>query len=182
MGATVASSYGPIWFVLKNDDRFITTRTSTETLEAKRDMSKMEVFYTGFLGQGHYGIRTGFASSEINYIVMERYDPRVGLEIAMNGFYIPVANSEGKIVFTPRDYDELRTKMSGLSYFDENNYAFSENLITEETEYFAQQIEQNNYEVQFKREKINNIIKKSLEDLGLHLKTNIDGDLTEGFV
>ena len=182
MDATVASSYGPIWFVLKNDDRFITTRTSTETLEAKRDMSKMEVFYTGFLEQGHYGIRTGFASSEINYIVMDHYDPRVGLEIAMNGFYIPVANNEGKIVFTPKDYDELRTKMSGLSYFDENNYTFSENLITEETEYFAQQIEQNNYEVQVKREKINNIIEKSLEDLGLHLKTNIDGDLTEGFV
>lgn len=182
MNATAASSYGPIWFVLKNDDRFITTRTSSETLEAKRDMSKMEVFYTGVLGQGHYGIRTGFASSEINYIVMDNYDPRVGLEIAMNGFYIPVANKEGKIVFTPKDYDELRAKMSGLSYFDENNYTFSENLITEETEYFAEQIEQSNFEVQAKREKINGIIKKSLEELGLHLKTNIDGDLTEGFV
>ena len=182
MDATAASSYGPIYFVLKNDDRFITTRTSSETLEAKRDLSKMEVFYTGVLGQGHYGIRTGFASSEINYIVMDNYDPRVGLEIAMNGFYIPVANKEGKIVFTPKDYDELRTKMSGLSYFDENNYTFSENLITEETECFAQQIEQSNYEVQAKREKINSIIKKSLEELGLHLKTNIDGDLTEGFV
>ena len=182
MGATAASGYGPIWFVLKNDDRFITTRTSSETLEAKRDMSKMEVFYTGVLGQGHYGIRTGFASSEINYIVMDNYDPRVGLEIAMNGFYIPVANKEGKIVFTPKDYDELRTKMSGLSYYDENNYTFSENLITEETEYFVEQIEQSNFEVQAKREKINNVIKKSLEELGLHLKTNIDGDLTEGFV
>ena len=182
MGATAASSYGPIWFVLKNDDRFITTRTSSETLEAKRDMSKMEVFYTGVCGQDHYGIRTGFASSEINYIIMDNYDPRVGLEIAMNGFYIPVANKEGKIVFTPKDYDELRAKMSGLSYFDENNYIFSENLITEETEYFAQQIEQSNFEVQAKREKINSVIKKSLEELGLHLKTNIDGDLTEGFV
>lgn len=182
MNATAAPSYGPIWFVLKNDDRFITTRTSSETLEAKRDMSKMEIFYTGVLGQGHYGIRTGFASSEINYIVMDNYDPRVGLEIAMNGFYIPVANKEGKVVFTPKDYDELRTKMSGLSYFDENNYTFSENLITEETEYFAEQIEQSNYEVHAKREKINSIIKKSLEELGLHLKTNIDGDLTEGFV
>lgn len=182
MNATAASSYGPIWFVLKNDDRFITTRTSSETLETKRDMSKMEVFYTGVLGQGHYGIRTGFASSEINYIVMDNYDPRVGLEIAMNGFYIPVANKDGKIVFSPKDYDELRTKMSGLSYFDENNYTFSENLITEETEYFAQQIEQSNFEVQTKREKINSIIKKSLEELGLHLKTNIDGDLTKGFV
>lgn len=182
MNATAASSYGPIWFVLKNDDRFITTRTSSEIFEAKRDMSKMEVFYTGVLGPGHYGIRTGFASSEINYIVIDNYDPRVGLEIAMNGFYIPVANREGKIVFTPKDYDELRTKMSGLSYFDENNYTFSENLITEETEYFAQQIEQSNYEVQAKREKINSVIKKSLEELGLHLKTSIDGDLTEGFV
>ena len=182
MNATAASSYGPIWFVLKNDDRFMTTRTSSETLEAKRDMSKMEVFYTGVLGQGHYGIRTGFASSEINYIVMDNYDPRVGLEIAMNGFYIPIANKEGKIVFTPKDYDELRAKMSGLSYFEEDNYIFSENLITEETEYFAQQIEQSNFEVQAKREKINSVIKKSLEELGLCLKTNIDGDLTEGFV
>lgn len=182
MNTTAASKYGPIWFVLKNDDRFITTRTSSETLEAKRDMSKMELFYTGFVGQEHYGIRTGFASSEINYIVMDSYDARVGLEIAMNGFYIPVANKEGKIVFTPKDYDELRAKMSGLSYFGEDNYTFSENLITEETERFAQQIEQSNLEVQAKREKINGIIKKSLEELGLHLKTNIDGDLTEGFV
>lgn len=182
MNATIASRYGPIWLVLKNDDRFITTRTSGEILEAKGDLSKMEVFYTGACGHGHYGIRTGFASSEINYIVMENYDPRVGLEIAMNGFYIPVANKEGKILFTPKDYDELRTKMSGLSYFGEDKYTFSENLITEETKYFSQQIEQSNFEVQVKREKIISVIKKSLEELGLHLKTNIDGDLTAGFV
>ncbi len=182
INATAASSYGPIWIVLKNDDRFMTTRTSSETLEIKKDMSKIELFYTGFVGEGHYGIRTGFASSEINYIVMEKYDPKVGLEIAMNGFYIPVVNKEGKVVFTPKDYDELRTKMSGLSYYGEDNYIFSENLITEETEYLVQQIEQSNYEVKVKREKINSVIKKSLEELGLHLKTNIDGDLTEGFV
>ncbi len=179
---TVANRYGPIWFVLKNDDRFITTRTDSETFDVKNDVSKMEVFYTGVLGLGHYGIRTGFASSEINYIVMDSYDSRVGLEIAMNGFYIPIANKEGQIVFTPNDYDKLREKMSGLSYYDENNYTFSENLVTEETDYLASQIEQSNYEVRVKRTKINEVIKKSLEELGLHLKTNIDGDLTEGFV
>lgn len=179
---TAANDYGPIWFVLKNDDRFITTRTGSESFDVKNDISKMEVFYTGVLGSGHYGIRTGFASSEINYIVMDSYDPRVGLEIAMNGFYIPIANKEGQIVFTPNDYDKLREKMSGLSYYDENNYTFSENLVTEETDYLAYQIEQSNYEVQAKRTKINEVIKKSLEELGLHLKTNIDGDLTEGFV
>ena len=182
IGKTAASNYGPIWFVLKNDDRFITTRTSSETLEAKRDMSKMEVFYTGVLGQGHYGIRTGFASSDINYIVMNHYDSRVGLEIVMNGFYIPIANKEGKIIFTPKDYDELRSKMSGLSYYGDNSYTFSENLITEETEMIARQIDKSKSEVQRKREIINQIIQKSLDELGLRLKTNIDGDLTEGFV
>lgn len=182
INSTAANDYGPIWLVLKNDDRFITTRNYNETLDIKRDITKMEVFYTGVIGKGHYGIRTGFASSEINYIVMENYNLRVGLEIAMNGFYIPVANMEGKIVFTPKDYDELREKMSGLSYFDENNYMFSENLVTEETEYFASLIDQNNYEVQNKRNKIYDILKKSIYELGLVLKTEIDGDLTEGFI
>ena len=182
---TAAHGYGRnggIWFVLKNDDRFVNTRTSMETENAKRDMSKIEVFYTGAVGQDHHGIRTGFASSEINYIVMENYNPKVGLEIAINGFYIPIANKEGKIIFTPKDYDKLREKMSGLSYYGEDSYSFSENLVTKETEELAQKIEQSNYEVQVKREKINNIIKKSLEELGLNLKTEIDGDLTEGFV
>ena len=182
MSSTVAKAYGPIWFVLKNNDRFITTRTNQENLEAKIDMSKMEAFYTGAISKDHYGIRTGFASSEINYIVMEEYDPRVGLEIAMNGFYIPIASKEGKIIFTPKDYDEIRKKMSGLSYFGEQNFTFSKNLITEDTEYLAEQIEQSNLEVEEKRNKINNIIRKSVEELGLHLKTDIDGDLTEGVV
>ena len=177
-----ARNYGPIWFVLKNDDRFVTTRTSTEEKEIKKDFSKLEVFYTGVCGKDHYGIRTGFASSEINYILMENFDKRVGLEIAMNGFYIPVADKNGKIIFTPKDYDELREKMSGLSYYDENNYNFSRNLVTEETINLVNQIEKSNYETKLKKEKLNDIFKKSLEELGLKLKTTIDGDLTEGYV
>ncbi len=179
---TVSNSYGPIWFVLKNDDRFLITRANDGTINPKRDMTKMEAFYTGMIGDEHYGIRTGFASSEINYMVTKEYDPKIGLNIAMNGFYIPVANSEGKIMFTPKDYDKLREKMGGLSYYGVENYNFSENLMTEETKYFADQIEQSNYEVQVKREKINNVIRKSLAEVGLQLKTNIDGDLTNGIV
>ena len=182
ISATVAKDYGPIWFVLKNDDRLFTTRTEEGVTNTKNDMSKLEVFYTGILGRDHYGIRTGFASSEINYIVMEKYDPKVGLEIAMNGFYIPVANMEGKIIFTPKDYDNLRAKMNGLSYFDEEDYSFSKNLVNEETKFIAEQIEENNRITKVKREKINEIIAKSLSELGLELKTKIDGDLTEGVV
>ena len=106
----------------------------------------------------HYGIRTGFASSEINYIVVEKYDTRIGLEIAMNGFYIPVADKDGKIVFTPEDYKKLRDKMAGLSYFNQTNFVFSENLVTEEITAIANQIEESNKETKYKRELINKVI------------------------
>jgi hypothetical protein len=59
-------------------------------VDFKRDTSKIEVFYTGAIGNSHYGIRTGFASTEIDCFIVKRWDDRIGLEIAMNGFYIPV--------------------------------------------------------------------------------------------
>lgn len=179
---SISASYGPIWFVIKNDSRFITTRTDSESLDVRNNLSKLEVFYTGVLDDSHYGIRTGFASSDIDYIVVEKYDARIGLEIAMNGFYIPVVDRQGKIIFTPEDYDKIRERMNGLSYYDENTYQFSENLVTEETEYFASQIDDNRLEVRRKQSQISSIISKSLEEVGLHLKTTIDGDLTPGYV
>ena len=182
INSTEASRYGPIWFVLKNDDRFITTRTSTESFPDRKDISKLEVFHTGVLGEDHYGIRTGFASSEINYIVMDSFDPRVGLEIAMNGFYIPIANKDGEIIFTPDDYDMLREKMSGLSYYGEYEFKFSPNLVNEDTSLIALEIEESNRQTNAKREKINEVMRSALDELGLKVKTNIDGDLTEGYV
>lgn len=182
INSTAACNYGPIWFVLKRDDRFVTTRTTDGYTNSPKDRSKLEVFHTGTLGGGHYGIRTGFASSEINYIVMNEYDPRVGLEIVMNGFYIPIANNEGKIIFTPQDFDNLRFKMSGLSYYGEDEYKFSSELVTDEVLELASQVEESNKEVISKREKINLLLKEALEECGLKLKTEIDGDLTEGYV
>ena len=35
INSTAANSYGPIWFVLKNDDRFMITRDSNRTFDAK---------------------------------------------------------------------------------------------------------------------------------------------------
>ena len=177
---TEAASYGPIYFVLKNDDRVMITRDSEGEKNLKNDMTKLETFYTGVLGSDHYGIRTGFSSSDINYIVTDSYDERISLEIAMNGFYIPVANEEGKITFSRDDYDNLRSKMNGLSYYGMDNYIFSDNLITEETEEIKNELEDNNVVTSAKREKINKKIAESINKLGLELKDKIDGDLTEG--
>lgn len=179
---TAASGYGDIWFVLKGDDRFQTTRDATGEKGEKRSKNKIEVFSTGVVGNGHYGIRTGFASSEINYIVLQEYDEKVALEIVMNGFYIPIANQDGKIIFTYEDYKKLQSKMNGLSHYGQTTYVFSNNLVTPQTEELAFQLESSNIEVIQKRSKINEIIISTLQELNLQLKTTIDGDLTEGFV
>ena len=177
-----AKSFGPIWFILKNDGRFVTTRDISGEIDAFRDTSKLELFYTGVWDEDHYGVRTGFASSEINYMVMEHYDPRVGLEIAMNGFYIPVVNFNGEVVFKPEDYDTLREKMAGLSYYDENNYEFSSNLITEDTKPIVPKLEQSNNDIHAKKAKIDAFLSKIVGDYGLRMKTKIDGVLDTGSV
>lgn len=187
LASTEASSYGNIWLVLKQDDRFTITRNSSSaptptTDEVKHDPDKLELFFTGAAGGSHYGIRTGFASSDINYIIVANYDRRIGLEIAMNGFYIPVVDKEGKVVFTPEDYDLLRSKMSGLSYYDEASYTCSSYLETEETIALAEQIPESDIQVGIKRASISRVIAQAISSLDLSLKEHIDGDLTEGSV
>lgn len=178
---TEAYSYGDIYFVLKGDDRFLTTRDETGERDVRRDKDKLEVFKTGVVGGGHYGIRTGFSSSDINYIVVTNYDEKVALEVTMNGFYIPIVDLDGKVVFSYEDYQNLRQKMNGLKHYGQTTYEFSDNLVIPETQELASQIEESNIEVREKREKINKLITSALEEVGLKLKTSIDGDLTEGY-
>lgn len=184
---TEASGYGDIIIVLKRDDRFVITRRSpqeeNQVIDSSPSIGKMEAFYTGMTGEGHYGIRTGFASSEFNYIITKVNDPRVGLEVAMNGFYIPIVDMKTeKLIFTPQDYDKLREKMSGLSYYGLNEYHFSDYLITPEIEEIAKQLRFNEQDVQRKKEAIHLVIKEALSSIGLELKTVVDGDLTPGSV
>lgn len=182
---TGASDYGTIYLILKGDNRFCTTRRSPEEENQsvdKVDINKLEAFYTGAVGSDHYGIRTGFASSEIDYIMTQEYDSRIGLEIAMNGFYIPVVDTSGNLLFSPKDYDLLRSKMAGLKYFGETEYLFSEKLSFDGIEEVVHSLAGNEEEVQRKRDVINRHILESICDIGLGLKTTIDGDLKEGTV
>ena len=180
--SSISSSYGPIWLVLKNDSRFNITRTQDgEVLENVKDLSKLEVFQT--LSSGHYCIRTGFASSQIDYIVVDEYDSRIGFEIAKNGIYIPVVdlNTE-QIVFKPEDYDNLRNKMSGLNYYHSEIYEFSDNLDNAEVSAIVNNLEQNEQEISIKRNAIIKIVSETLDKFGLKLKKSITGDLSDGYV
>lgn len=175
--------YGNIWFVLKNNPMRIdiTRDNNHESIKnISRKFSKLEAFKT--LEDGHYGIRTGFPSSEISYIVSSDNFDKIGLEVAMNGFYIPVVDTNGKLVFSPDDYDKLREKMQGLTYYDEKNYEFSTNLINDDILKLANQIDNNNIITDRKRKMIEKKISRCVEELGLKLKDHIDGDLSQGIV
>ena len=183
IAGTEASGYGPIFFVLKNDDRFVVTRDSDKTeLDINQSRSKLELFYTGAIGLTHYGIRTGFSSSDIDYIMCkgDDYDERIGLEIALNGFYIPVALTNGKIVFTPEDYDKLRSKMAGLSELGCAEFEFAPGLITDDVLAIVEQLPENAADIDYKKQKINHAIEEALNGTGHSLKTEQDGDLTDG--
>ena len=172
LGAS-AYSYGPIFFVLKNDSRFDTTRDIKGSTDIEYNPSKLELFYTGAIGSDHYGIRTGFASSEINYIVMETYNPRVGLEIAKNGFYIPVTNLDGKVVFTYEDYTVMRQKMSGLDYYGDGQVTLSENLLSQRIADTETRVRESLDTTRANVEIVNSQIKDAL--IGYGIKTVTEG-------
>ena len=179
---TSSKNYGNFWLVLKNDDRFVTTRTNINEENSSLSNDKYELFYTGVTGIDHYGIRTGFASSDIDYIITKDNDSRIGLEIAMNGFYIPVINLEGKIIFSKEDYENLRKKMSGCTYYNIKEYEFSENLNNFNVDEILNSIRDNRDKLNEDKVKIFENVKEVINTFGLSLKGYADGDLTEGVV
>ena len=176
ISSSISSSYGPIYLVLKNDGRFNITRSYNNDMTSEKDSSKLEAFYTGWLGNSHYGIRTGFASSEINYIVMDEYDERVGLEIVLNGFYIPVVDMDGKTIFTPEDYDRLREKMNGLSNYGISEYKVSSSIKrnSDEITNIIDDMEFNKAETCKKANLIKQSIQNGLKSIGLKVLDSIN--------
>lgn len=176
----IAGKYGPIWIVLKKDDRFIDTYSSE--LKKSFDFSKLELYHRDTEKKEHCGIRTGFASSEIDYFLVKDYDSRIGLEIAMNGFYIPVFNTKRELLFSPKDYDELREKMEGLSYYNENTYNFSQNLNVFMDVDVASHLKAQQEKIMAIRSQIQAIVRDVLKEYNLGLEDAITGKLDDGKV
>ena len=187
---TQAGTYGgnnKLFAVLKNDDRFNTTRCGPNEnidIAQKPDPSKYELFYTGHLGEDHYGIRTGFASTDIDSFVTtaNSYNPVIGFEIAKNGFYIPVVDGDGKIVYSSKEYDNLRDKMAGLTQYGTQEYKLGDLSFSPEVNEIAERIKAARADSKTKNDIIEQTISKVLEKHGLQLKTQMDKDLTTGSV
>ena len=184
-------------------------RRLKEIAEAKRHrregLPKLEIFATGVDGSGHYGIRTGFGMNLVSFCVTDstlRDSTPVSevtkLEIALDGFYIPVVDRDSEeLIFTPDDYDKMRQQMSGLSHYSTGDYVFApedelelpstsvERATIPSTTTIIDQLPASMAETDHKHEVINQAIKQAITgipELNLSYKDYLDGDLTENIV
>ncbi len=113
----LSNGYGDITFVVKDREQF---QKTAKDGHAKYDPKHYELFETG--GKNHYGIRTGFPCTEVDFIIARQEDPKrredLFYSIAQNGYYIPVVDTDGRLLFSPDAFDEYRRIFAGVEKFD----------------------------------------------------------------
>jgi len=116
---SLAYSYGDMLIAVRDRGQIRATDQQTPRVRPGGDY-KLELFATPVHGESHWGIRTGFPSTEIDYVVLKNPQNKNDflLEIVKQGVYIPVLDSSGKIIFKPEDYDRMRRQVfAGLTRF-----------------------------------------------------------------
>jgi hypothetical protein len=103
-------------------------------------------------------------------------------EIAQNGFYIPIINTEGKLIFTPKMYEDLRATFAGLERFDADPLEVklatdTESAYGQKINELAQQIDEDKIEVSQRMEAIQSILREILSEEGITLKSKYDHGL-----
>jgi hypothetical protein len=194
-----------------NPNLNITRDKDGNLTENKYNPKKLEMFGTKIEGTGgyqtHWGVRTGMSLTDVDYILFKEkqindkkpynedgtinyigepspYDDlsKIKFEIARHGYYIPVIDFTGKLIFSVDEYNNLKGKMNGLSYYENNEFKFSNNLEIEGIEEITPYLDKSNEITETKRNKIYDVLTPILEEHNLKLKTKIDGDLTQGSV
>ena len=195
-----------------NPNLNITRDKDGNLTENKYDPKKLEMFGTKIEGTGgyqtHWGVRTGMSLTDVDYILFKEerqidnnkpynedgtinyigepspYDDlsKIKFEIARHGYYIPVIDFTGKIIFSVDEYNNLKEKMNGLSYYENNQFKFSNNLEIDGVKEITPYLDKSNEVTEIKRNKIYDVITPILEEHNLKLKTKIDGDLAPGSV
>lgn len=174
---SMANGYGEVMFVLKNRASHPEQPQSADS----RCGWEPEIFKTGVMGEAHYGIRTGFPTTDIGFIIAKSevvLDPRqltyLFTEIAKNGWYIPVVDETGRIIFYPDDYQKFRQSFEGIARFDGDNYHFAqmppESPLAGEVEVLKPEISANAERTRRLEEMIVSTITGVLAEFGVRMK------------
>ena len=183
-GDVSGKALGSIMLVFSKDD-FIETRDSNgkvkqENLELlKNGSDKKEIFYNSGTA---YGICTGIGSTHIKCIIADRYVDKLGLEIAKNGFYIPIVDKSGKVIYTKEMYEEFREMMRGLSYYDGDKFVIDETAKNGDIKRLVEEIDLNFMNAQKKKKEIVKVFEDVAEKMGYSLSEKRRIDLTPGII
>ena len=124
---SLAKGYGSVLLCVRPKDTFRLT-TSEDEPEALRSQARartpdqIEYFKTAVLSkERHMGIRTGFPLTEVDFIALQdggkdqKTLRNLSMDIVVNGYYIPIVDRAGKVLFTPQEFDTYREQFcSGL--------------------------------------------------------------------
>ncbi len=127
--ASIATEYvgkagggGVIVLVCDRGQFEITREYAVPDEHAPSDRNRYEQFSTPEAGERHYGVRTGLPSSELDAFIVQngpennrKAFQELTLHIVERGFYIPVFDMKGTLVFSPEQYDALRRNYTGLT-------------------------------------------------------------------
>ena len=124
LAASPAMGYGEVTLLVKNRGQFQETSSASDVEDLRKQAHQrkpvLELFRTGAIDSTrHYGVRTGFPMTQVDAMVAGELITKdsskldsLCMQIVQNGFYIPVADKSGKILFTPENYREFREKFN----------------------------------------------------------------------
>lgn len=110
-------------------------------------------------------------------------------EVVKNGFYIPIVDFSGKIIFTDEEYQELKQKMEGLSHYGSKEYHLKQHQYSDYTERIKGLLASNKRETKIQSQKVYQALSDIIQSIPidettktLQAKNKIGIDLTPGSV
>ena len=183
-----AKSYGDVKLLLSREDissisPIVETRNQDGLIPYNpEDVQKTELFQVR-KNSTHYAIRSGFPTTLIRAIISDKDIKRIKFLIVKKGFFIPVYNSKGDLLFSYEEYLELSKQKQGLShYYEGSKYEISNNL---ESQCIIQELEglgNNVSDANTKREAIFKQLMPVFKKYFKGVKYELDGSVTNGII
>lgn len=151
--SSLSKNYGEYILVIRNRGQFYRNKRSEKYKDTTADdfdneksadnstpletssKPRYELFFSNVFRERHFGVRTGLPSTEIDAIVVQKIskDPiildELYFQIANNGFYIPVCDRAGKVLFSEADYERHKINADALKEKLDKDDADSAKLI-----------------------------------------------------
>ncbi|PIZ95835.1 MAG: hypothetical protein COX80_03100 [Candidatus Magasanikbacteria bacterium CG_4_10_14_0_2_um_filter_33_14] len=180
---SISTGYGDVLMVVKDRGQYNITRNTDSEMVNDYDRGKYELYLSPILGKEHYGIRTGLSATEIDFLILEQeFDQRnhetLFLDIVENGYYIPVTDQTGKIIFTPEMYEEYRRFYRGVELYsgdDMEIVEMSQDMAhSAEIEKLSEEMKNERGDILEMFEGIRGIISEVLVESEIPLKDDLD--------